>query len=149
MRIRQRVLVWAATITGGLTLVGLGVCFTITGLDRADKLASVIGAFVSLVGLVLSVYGVVLTRRGLSQLQPPLPGAQRLEDVDAGRGIDVVDGIYGNMRLGVPAPPLVPSTPPLSTTAAAVLGEQSVTKVRANGNIRVIRGVRGDLEVGP
>jgi uncharacterized protein YoxC len=38
-----------------LALVGLGVYLWLQGLDRADKLASVIGVFLSVLGLSLSV----------------------------------------------------------------------------------------------
>jgi Co/Zn/Cd efflux system component len=63
----QRVAVWAASIIGGLALIGLRVFFVVNGLDRASKLASVIGVFVGLLGLVVSVYGVALARRGPTQ----------------------------------------------------------------------------------
>ncbi len=56
-----------ALVIAGLAVVGLGTFFAVTGLDNADKLASVIGVFVGLAGLGLSVYGIVLGRR------PPAP----------------------------------------------------------------------------
>ncbi|GAA0821538.1 hypothetical protein GCM10009525_08520 [Streptosporangium amethystogenes subsp. fukuiense] len=40
-------------------LVALGWYFIAVGLDRADKLASVLGAFVGLLGLGLAVFGAV------------------------------------------------------------------------------------------
>ncbi|GGK62550.1 hypothetical protein Sme01_04520 [Sphaerisporangium melleum] len=46
-----------------LVLAGLGVLFSRAGLDDADKLASVLGAFTGVAGLALSAYGVVLARR--------------------------------------------------------------------------------------
>src|SRR6266498_3841758 len=59
----QRIGVLTASIVGGLALLGLGLFFVVNGLDRADKFASVIGAFVGLLGLAASVYGVILARR--------------------------------------------------------------------------------------
>ncbi|MER5326642.1 hypothetical protein [Streptosporangium roseum] len=41
----------------GLVIGALGVIFVIMGLDRADQLASVLGAFIGLAGLGTSVYG--------------------------------------------------------------------------------------------
>lgn len=141
----KQVLAWASAITCGLALVGLGVFFVIAGLDDADKLASVIGGFAALIGLGLSVYGVVLTRR--TPARPLSPGLQRVDHVDAGRGVDVVDTVAGNVRLGLLTPP--PAVPPAALPAPTqgVSGEQSVTNVRANGAIRVIRGVGGDVEL--
>jgi hypothetical protein len=139
----KRVLAWASTIAGGLALVGLGVVFVVVGLDTADRLASVIGAFAALVGLGLSGYGVVLARR-----TAPVsgPGPQRVAGVDTGGGVDVVDGVAGNVRLGVAAPS-VPAGPPAVTPPTA--GEQSVTDVRATGSVRVVRGVGGDVDIAP
>lgn len=51
--------VWAGA---GLTVVavaGLGVYFAVVGLDKADKLASVIGGLTALVGLAVALYGLV------------------------------------------------------------------------------------------
>lgn len=67
-------MIWGALVAGGLALLGLGTVFVASGLDRADKLGSVIGAFAALIGLGLSAYGIVLTRRDASPAaagQPP------------------------------------------------------------------------------
>ena len=163
----KRVVAWMFAIVGGAALIFLGVFFVATGLDTADKLASVIGAFAGLMGLGLAAYGVVLSRRGSAS--PPVPGGQRLDHVDAGQGVDVVDDVAGNVRLGAAAPqssqqPQVPPAPPKSQETPrpvspesasptphppSVAGEQSLTDVRANGAIRVIRGVGGDVDITP
>lgn len=58
-----------------LTAIGLGVYFIGFGLDEADKLASVIGAFIGLAGLATAVYGTVRDRRhGPSAQQSSAPG---------------------------------------------------------------------------
>jgi drug/metabolite transporter (DMT)-like permease len=138
-----------SAIVGGLILVALGVLFVITGLDTAGKLSEVIGAFAALIGLALSVYGVVLARR--ARAQPIAPGRQRVDRVDAGRGVDVVDTVAGSVRLGTPVPP--PATGSVSPAPGApggpALGEQSVTNVQAKGAVRVIRGVGGDVDITP
>jgi hypothetical protein len=59
----RRVIPWLGALAGGVVLVGLGAYFVHVGLDRADKLAGVLGAFAGLVGLGLSAYGIVLARR--------------------------------------------------------------------------------------
>ncbi|MFI7691653.1 hypothetical protein ACIBQ6_21475 [Nonomuraea sp. NPDC049655] len=60
---RRRVPVWGGAGGAVAALAGLGVYFAKVGLDRADKLASVIGVFVALVGLGAAVYGLVAERR--------------------------------------------------------------------------------------
>lgn len=44
-------------------LAGLGVYFTLVGLEKADKLSSVIGLFVAVAGLGVAVYGLVTDRK--------------------------------------------------------------------------------------
>jgi hypothetical protein len=44
-------------------LAGLGVYFATAGLDKADKLASVIGVFIAVAGLGVAVYGLIAERR--------------------------------------------------------------------------------------
>ncbi|GAA4186568.1 hypothetical protein GCM10022252_18770 [Streptosporangium oxazolinicum] len=55
----KRVQVWCGAAVAFAVLVGLGVYFLSVGLDRADKVASVIGAFVGLAGLGLALHGML------------------------------------------------------------------------------------------
>ena len=75
--------------------------------------------------------------------------AQVVDRVDAGQDVVVVDGVGGSLRLGTPASPPAsasgepaPEAPPPESA-----DEQSVTNVRAEGAIRVIRGVGGDVQI--
>jgi hypothetical protein len=54
-----------------LVVVGLGITFVVIGLERADQLASVLGAFIGLTGLGLSLYG--LLRRPAEREVPGAP----------------------------------------------------------------------------
>lgn len=65
---------WAGGVVAVAVVVGLAVYFRAVGLDRADKTASVLGAFLGLAGLALSVYGVVGGRAGPSPASSPQPG---------------------------------------------------------------------------
>ncbi|WP_432060816.1 hypothetical protein [Streptomyces sp. S1] len=62
----RRVRAWAGAVLGGIGLVALGVFFVRSGLESADRLASVIGVFVGIAGLALAAYGTVRTRRTAS-----------------------------------------------------------------------------------
>ncbi|MEN3539804.1 hypothetical protein AAH991_32170 [Microbispora sp. ZYX-F-249] len=56
--------VWGGGGVAVAALAALGVYLSQVGLDKADKLASVIGLFVALVGLGVAVYGLTTERRG-------------------------------------------------------------------------------------
>ncbi|MDH2424909.1 hypothetical protein [Sphaerisporangium sp. TRM90804] len=76
MRLSRRVLRRVALPLAGLALVGAGTYFAIIGLDRADKLASVLSAFAGVAGLALSAYGLVLAHRTTRPpAHAPPPGA--------------------------------------------------------------------------
>ena len=68
---RQRLIVWVGGVTAALALVALGAYFTVDGLDKASKLAEVIGVFAALVGGGVSGFGLAQTRR--SDTSPPRP----------------------------------------------------------------------------
>lgn len=80
-----RVLVWVGGVVAVACAAGLLVYFVVVGLDEADKLASVIGAFVGLAGLALAGYGIVVARRGTP---PPSGPHEQLSrpDLQAGAG---------------------------------------------------------------
>ncbi|MEV7802461.1 hypothetical protein AB0O28_05895 [Microbispora sp. NPDC088329] len=75
-RARTRILTWA----GGIAALGAGAALAVylssVGLDKADKLASVIGLFVGLAGLAVAVWGLLPTRR--QETTPPASGTGRV-----------------------------------------------------------------------
>ncbi|MEU6413917.1 hypothetical protein [Microbispora sp. NPDC046933] len=72
-RVLTRVLTWA----GGIAALGAGTALAVylssVGLEKADKLASVIGLFVGLAGLAVGVWGLLLTHR--QEAHAPTSGA--------------------------------------------------------------------------
>ncbi|MDX6396301.1 MAG: hypothetical protein QOJ73_7364 [Streptosporangiaceae bacterium] len=138
----MRVLAWGSAIAGGVSLLGLGSAFVVADLETADKLGSVVGALCALVGLGLSVYGVILGRRTPAARS----GRQRVDRIDAGRGVDVVDGVAGDV---FPRDARTPPAPRREAAGPVVHGEQSVTNVRAKDGVRVVRGVGGDVNLPP
>jgi hypothetical protein len=140
----KRAAAWVSAVVVGLALVGLGVYLAITDLDRADKLASVIGSFLAAAGLALSGYGLILARRALQSSSRS--SGQTVERVRAKSGVDVVDGVGGSVHLG----PSQTTSPSAGTSTASAppqsSGEQTVRDVQAGGHIRIIRGVGGDVD---
>jgi hypothetical protein len=139
------VLAWAVATIGGLALVGLGTYFVATGLDRADKLASVIGAFVGMIGLAVAMYGVVLARRG--QIQPD---GQTVAGSTVGGEVLQVRRVHGGLRVGSrAAAPL--SAPVVSARSASrpttTPGGQSVIGTQTSGPVRQVDDVGGDAVI--
>jgi len=99
----RKVTGWLTVLFVGLGLVGLGVYFGHIGLDRADKLASVLGAFSGLAGLFLAWLGIVQARH--ERAQPAPPGGQRDTAAPSGQedgGQHVSGSVIGrdNIQIG-------------------------------------------------
>ncbi|MBO4164732.1 hypothetical protein [Micromonospora antibiotica] len=61
---------WAAGTLCSLGLVGLGVAFVRVGVTEADKWASTLGIFATVLGLALTAYTAAATRRATPQAGP-------------------------------------------------------------------------------
>ncbi|MFI0418616.1 hypothetical protein [Spongiactinospora sp. 9N601] len=124
---------WFGGAVAVTAVAGLAGYFVAVGLDRADKLASVIGVFLGLAGLCLSVYGTVTGRAA----QPPsgsagadMPAPEPLTPTpplpDAGRG-----GVRNNISGGVFHAPVIQSGTigpvPLGTSPPGPLPRPSAT----------------------
>lgn len=70
MRSRAGVLV--GVVVTVLSATGLAIYFARVGLDRADKLASVLGTFVGLVGLAMAAYGLLQGRKSPPRADVPI-----------------------------------------------------------------------------
>jgi hypothetical protein len=122
---------WAGAGLTATVVIGLAVCFTVVGLDRADKLASVLGIFLGLAGIALSFYGQFTNRQGWagsfpdrrtagdeeSGPTPSLPAPARDAEVWPEfdvvlRGYDphIIDEFIALMRSN---PSLAPTAPPV------------------------------------
>jgi hypothetical protein len=86
-----RVTGWVAAVI----FVGLGVLFLIVGLDRADKVASVVGALSGVLGLGLAGYGFVQGRR--PAVTPRADRGQEVTGTKAGN----VHQVLGKQRIAV------------------------------------------------
>lgn len=61
---------WTAAAVCSLGLVGLGVAFAHVGVTEADKWASTLGIFATVLGLALTAYTAAATRRSASHAGP-------------------------------------------------------------------------------
>ncbi|MFG1874237.1 hypothetical protein ACGFIV_05305 [Sphaerisporangium sp. NPDC049003] len=86
-----RVARWVGGALVAVAVIGLGVYFTTVGLDKADKLASVIGVFIGLAGLALAIYGLLADRR----TGPPSPRPSTAQDTGSVR-----NEIHGGTHYG-------------------------------------------------
>lgn len=100
----RRTLAWSGIAVALVVLAALGWYFIAVGLDRADKLASVLGAFVGLLGLGLAVYGVVSSRPEEAEPEPE-PGDvhNEISGTVHGNAVQARD-IDGGITFGAPKP---------------------------------------------
>jgi hypothetical protein len=103
-----------------MTAAGMGASFAMVGLDKADKLASVGGAFLGLAGFALAIYGTLSDQKmndppqqDLMSRQAPNAVHNLIED-GIFHGPVVQGGDIGKVSFGRPAsettPPRDPST---------------------------------------
>jgi hypothetical protein len=135
-----------AAVVGGLALLGLGAWFVAAGLDRADKLASVIGAFVGLLGLGISGYALVLSRGGRARSSS---SGQTVARSTVGGSVVQVRGVVGDVRVGTG----IARTAGEGTRSSALakddrpVADQLVIDSQSRRDVRQIDDVGGDLEV--
>jgi hypothetical protein len=155
---RGRVLAWASGVVAVGVAAGLGVYFWVVGLDKADKSASVAGAFVGLAALVVSIYGVVREHRGAGA--SPRVGGLSVSDSTVDGGVTQVKGVTGNVRISgvgqqrsapVAGPDPVPSSaagsPPQAGSDDGAAGGQSVGGSQVGGEVTQVDRVGGDAEI--
>ncbi|CAD5963271.1 MULTISPECIES: hypothetical protein [unclassified Streptomyces] len=144
---RARIIVWGASVLCVLVAAGLGALAVAGGLDRADKVASIVGAVIGLAGLVVSLYA--LHRSPAPGPVPPAPGpaagtgsatvAEGVRSVAAGGSIGrAVTG--DGVSLTGPAPVLPPSSGSGSGSGG---GGGAAGSARATGERSVAAG--GDI----
>ncbi|WP_433125346.1 hypothetical protein ACQPWW_22595 [Micromonospora sp. CA-240977] len=144
----QRTVVWAAVLSVGVVVVGLGIFVGVTRLDDADKWGSVVGALVAVLGLPLAGYGVVLARRPSSAA-----GRQSVTGSVIGGGVTQVGQVRGNVRIGGTAWPLpTAAAPPGAVPGSGTAGpgepaSQAVTGAWTAGPVQQVNDVGGDVDI--
>ncbi|MGS2644174.1 hypothetical protein [Streptosporangium sp. LJ11] len=106
----RRALTWSGVAVALVALATLGWYFITVGLDRADKLASVLGAFVGLLGLGLAVYGAFSSRPEEAAPEPEAGGVHNeISGTVHGNAVQARD-IEGGITFGAPKPHGAPDT---------------------------------------
>jgi len=138
-----RISVWA---TVGFILAFLGALLLATGLDRADKLSSVLGALAGLAGVILSAYGIVLTRQGISA-----SGGYRqtVDSTQVGGSVIQATQVRGGIRLGGvhASPPRAASSLEVDGRAGDAIANQEVRRSQVTGHIAQVRDLTGDVDI--
>jgi hypothetical protein len=141
----MRVWVGMGIVAG--SLVGLGAYFAAVGLDRANKLASVIGVFVGVFGLLLALAGLMKRDDGSR--------GQLVEGSVIAGEVSQISGTKGSVRIRHTAPPETPMSPgplpvppPTGPTATPSNG-QTVRGSHISGPLDQIKNTDGDVELGP
>ncbi|MGW3353537.1 hypothetical protein ACWDA3_60545 [Nonomuraea rubra] len=145
---KGRILTW---VGGASTIVAascLASYFVKVGLDKADKLASVLGLFVALVGLVLAIWGVMLARKSVPSTRT---SSQSVADGTVHGDVTQIRGVTGSVRIGHSAPRFDPgshTTPTSAASSQAALPEgQYVIRSDIGGSVHQIDQVGGDAEI--
>lgn len=111
---------WGGAALAVVSAAGLGIYLATAGLDGADKLGSVIGAFVGLAGLVLALYGTRAGRPGRSASGESDSGDHpNVEMVvnSGGIGQTIQAEQIGSVTLGSPRPSSAHRDPPAAGPA--------------------------------
>ena len=142
MRKPSRILPWALF---ALILVIIGATLIITGLDRADKLSSVVGALAGIAGLAVSVYGILSSRDGgkapgvRQTVDSTEVGGNLTQAISGGQGVKVVGGDLSTVG-------------PEGIQAAGETGnediDQSVKRSRVKGHLTQVDNDRGAWKEG-
>ncbi|HSV67565.1 MAG TPA: hypothetical protein VLJ59_16880 [Mycobacteriales bacterium] len=95
----QKIAAWSTPLITGVILVGLGVYFARIGLDRANKVVTVLGGLGGLAGLGIAVLGVILARSSSSPAtaQPTVGDGSQIvqgfsiggDNIQIGKGRDI------------------------------------------------------------
>lgn len=95
--VEGRVLKWAGGVLAAGAAIGMGAYFAAVGLDKANEVAGVLGAFTGLAGIALAIYGIVA---GGTSGKSPSDGDPAQAATDAVTNIISDSTIHGNVIQG-------------------------------------------------
>jgi hypothetical protein len=139
--------VWVARIVAVLVLVGLAVYLSLVGLDKADKLASVLGLLVAVAALVAPY--LVPSADGNDSAAGP---GQRIANAVIGGHVTQVRRAASVRVTGTPAPQPPQVKPSEASSPLADDGghetAQQINGVWAGGNVTQVADADGDVTIG-
>ncbi|MFD8750085.1 hypothetical protein ACFV0O_03745 [Kitasatospora sp. NPDC059577] len=126
-------------IGAGVAIAGGLVCyFAAVGLDKADKLASVLGLLLSIASFVMGWLG---------HTRETTPG-QSVQNASVGGGITQISGTQGSVRIQRRGAPSAPSSTSLSpTVAGAPESGQAVGGSFVGGHVEQVSDTGGDVHI--
>ncbi len=129
---------WIGIGAGSAIAVGLVCYFAAVGLDKADKLASVLGLLLSIASFVMAWLG--YTREAVA--------GQSVQNASVSGGLTQVSGTRGSVRIQRRGAPSSPSSPPPSPTAAGAPGSgQAVGGSSVGGHVEQVSDTGGDVHI--
>ena len=122
-----------------------GAFLIFIGLDKADKVSSVAGAFVGVIGLALGIFAMFPIGR---KTQPT--GGQSVARSVIGGAVTQVNGVQGSVRIqGAAYSSEPPPLPVGDDRSVAADGGQVVRDSSVAGPVRQIESVGGDVDLDP
>jgi hypothetical protein len=91
-----RIQVWVGAGVTVTAVAGLGVYYAIVGLDKADKVASVVGGLVAVVGLAVAVYALTTSPGGGRRVSQRAKASGRGRVIQVGGSQNAAGGPAGN-----------------------------------------------------
>ncbi|GIF66152.1 hypothetical protein Ais01nite_41870 [Asanoa ishikariensis] len=135
----------AAGIGVGLLLTGLGVGAAVWDLDRADKIASIVGAAAGTFGLALAGYSLW----GMRQSRPD----QSIASTTIAGGVTQVRGTTGNVRITRMTGDVETRLKPINRQPTQIpplaepIGGQTISQSQIDGTVTQVDGTGGDVEI--
>lgn len=132
-----------AWLLGILAIIGLGMHFVRIGLDRADKVSSALGIFVSAIGLAVAVYGMVLARRSKQPI-----GRQAVSSSRVGGDVVQVRNVRGSTKITLGRAQTALKSNGIDPPSGDVAGTQVIRDSSIGGSVAQVDDAGDDLDVG-
>ncbi|WP_218162376.1 hypothetical protein [Streptomyces sp. Ag109_O5-10] len=129
---------WIGIGSGSAIVVGLVSYFAIVGLDKADKLSSVLGLLLSIASFVMGWLGYARENEA----------GQSVQNASVGGGVTQVSGTQGNVRIQRRGVPTSPSSGPPSPGAGGISESgQVVGGSSVGGHVEQVSDTGGDVHI--
>lgn len=129
---------WIGIGAGSAIVVGLVCYFAMVGLDKADKLSSVLGLLLSIASFVMGWLGYARENAA----------GQSVQNASVGGGVTQVSGTRGSVRIQRRGAPTSPSSgPPSSAAGGTPESGQVVGGSSVGGHVEQVSDTGGDVHI--